>query len=896
MDPSPPTGPAPGRPPDEGFSALLAACDEALAGGTPATGEPPAGSLGLRLARGAACLQLLHETLGPPGPNPQGRRLGDFELLREIGRGGMGVVYEARQVSLNRPVALKVLGPALGLSPTAIERFRREAEAAARLHHTNIVPVYTTGEQHGVHFYAMELIDGPSLDRVLAQLRQGSASDSLTLPTSAGPAAVAPTAPYQPAPAGAGPAAAGTSSSLGSDSQYFDTVARLTAEVADALEYAHRAGVIHRDVKPANLLLDPAGRLSVNDFGLARVLERPGMTMTGEFVGTPAYMSPEQITAGRVPIDSRTDIYSLGATLYELLTLRPPFAGDRRDQILAQVLQKDPTPPRRLNPKVPRDLDTICLKALDKDPARRYQTAAAMADDLRAFVNRFAIKARRAGSVARLRKWVRRNPALSAALAGAVALALLAGFFAFEARRGEQARQVERRQQAIDKALVAAMGGEFESAEAAAREAELLGAHPGWVRMMHGQIKLHRGEPREAMVDLRQAVELMPDSVAARAMFVWAFFFSGGGEGVMHEEVEALQRLQPVTPEDFLFKGQVESIGGDPARALRTLDEAVARRRSGVALLTRAWVRSRYAQDAGDLAAAEGAVEDATSARALLGDNPYAFAMSVVAHDAAAVACRQKGRTAESEGHSIRAGQFAEALAPFKNRDFALLARAFHYTLNGDDSAALAEWRRGSERGNTLAAKWYVWGLYRRGEFQEALAVCDAALGRGLKGGIELARVYVLAELDPQRARQAYEDLARGTPKGKPSFYPTALYPTAARLLGDNAEADRLGRDLGASLRRHREEGWGRALLDYNCGGLTDDQLLLAAGPSRKFQCEGHYHIALRRLAEGDRASARKHFQASAATDIGYFFEIAWSRAFLDRLEGDPNWPPRVRP
>src|SRR5262249_8762432 len=183
----------------------------------------------------------------------------------------------------------------------------------------------------------------------------------------------------------------------GAGGAYFDAVARLIAEVADALDYAHQQGVIHRDIKPSNLLLSPGGRLSLNDFGLARMLEQPGMTLTGEFVGTPAYMSPEQVTAGRTPLDHRTDIYSLGATLYELLTLQRPFPGERRDQVLAQILHKDPTAPRRVNKKVPKDLETICLKALEKDPDRRYQTAGQMAEDLRRYLNRFAIAARRTG-------------------------------------------------------------------------------------------------------------------------------------------------------------------------------------------------------------------------------------------------------------------------------------------------------------------------------------------------------------------------------------------------------------------------------------------------------------------------------------------------------------------
>src|SRR5215470_11808076 len=346
--------------------------------------------------------------MGPTQPSDAPRRLGDFEIVRELGRGGMGVVYEARQLSLNRKVALKVLSGVLGLTSKAVQRFRREAEAAAKLHQTNIVPVHATGEQDGTHFYAMELIEGPSLDHVLRQLRASQAgAASATEPARA----LVQTTDYVEGASTADGSGLSTSS-LSSGVAYFDIVARLIAEVADALDYAHKNGVIHRDIKPSNLLLSPAGRLSVNDFGLARVLEQPGMTTTGEFVGTPAYMSPEQITAGRTLLDQRTDIYSLGATLYELLTLQAPFTGEQRDQVLAQIVHKEPRPPRKVNPRVPVDLETICLKALEKDPDRRYQTAGAMADDLRRYVNRFAIAARRAGPIERLRKWVRRHPGL----------------------------------------------------------------------------------------------------------------------------------------------------------------------------------------------------------------------------------------------------------------------------------------------------------------------------------------------------------------------------------------------------------------------------------------------------------------------------------------------------
>jgi eukaryotic-like serine/threonine-protein kinase len=404
------------------------------------------------------------------------KQLGDFELIREIGRGGMGVVHEAVQRSLNRRVALKVLGSALGLTPRAVDRFRREAAAAAKLHHTNIIPIYATGEQDGFHFYAMELIDGPSLDAVIRSLR----TDPPTAAAENSPAheATAPYVPGQPFPSPPPSAMGALSAAL-----RFDRQAAMIADVAAALHHAHQNGVTHRDIKPSNLMLSSDGRLSVTDFGLARMLEEPGMTVTGEFVGTPAYMSPEQVTAGRIPVDHRTDIYSLGATLYELLTLRPPFRGDGRDQLLAQVIQKEPPRPRSIDPRIPRDLETICLKCLDKDPDRRYATAQELADDLRRFVNRFAILAKRTGPLGRAKRWAKRNPWVAGLAVLVLVLTGIAGYFAWRAHETEQQRRadeqrrdeekrVQQRQTAFDKAVVEAMGGDAPAALRAIAEAE----------------------------------------------------------------------------------------------------------------------------------------------------------------------------------------------------------------------------------------------------------------------------------------------------------------------------------------------------------------------------------------------------------------------------------------
>src|SRR5262245_3249470 len=560
-----------------------------------------------------------------------GQRLGDFEIVREVGRGGMGVVYEARQVSLNRKVALKVLSSGLGLSPKAVPPFRREAEAAAKLHHTNIVPVHPPREENGTHFYAMELIEGPSLDAVIRQLRQARQANPPTAPPST-PDELAATGPHvdNSAPSASG-AAALTSSSLSSDGHYFDTVAKMIADVADALEYAHQQGVIHRDIKPSNLLLSPDGRLSINDFGLARLLEEPGMTMTGEFVGTPAYMSPEQITAGRVPIDHRTDIYSLGATLYELLTLQPPFAGKGRDQLLAQVLHKDPKSPRRVNRKAPIDLETICLKAMDKDPDRRYQTAGELAADLRRYVNRFAIAARRAGPVERLRKWVKRHPGIAAALALVVVAVGLAGYFGYQAHRAEERRraetaehektlQAERRQNALEKATEAAFSGDLERAHNAIVEAEAAGVSADQVHWLNGLVHYQRGAFAAAIKEFESANKLKP-TVAAQAMMVRAYFYMNLQSGNpfsadLLKVVSDLNAMTPVTPEDYMCRGYALSLGRpDQRQKLDDLDTAIAMRDSPIARAFRAATESGIGSATTDLRLTQRAIEDIQKAK-----------------------------------------------------------------------------------------------------------------------------------------------------------------------------------------------------------------------------------------------------------------------------------------
>jgi tetratricopeptide (TPR) repeat protein len=404
-----------------------------------------------------------------PGCEAPAGLLGDFRILREVGRGGMGVVYEARQLSLNRRVALKVLPFAAALDARQLQRFKNEAQAAAHLHHSNIVPVFGVGEERGVHYYAMQFIEGRTLAEVIAELGAEAAKGGLPGATPR---------PCRGAAPDTLPVAGRPTEHSCRRPDFFPTVARLGLQAAEALEHAHQEGVIHRDIKPANLLVDSKGNLWVTDFGLARLQNEVGPTLSGDLVGTLRYMSPEQALGDRAAVDHRTDVYSLGATLYELVSLCPVFAGRDRPELLRQIAAEDPRPLRRLNPAVPAELAVILAKALEKEPGARYATAGDLADDLRRFLEDKPIRARRPSWLEQGRKWARRHrPAVwSAALALFVALAVLAGCVGWVVRdqAARQARIASDLQTALDQAERSQKEGKWPQAQAAAKRAEAL--------------------------------------------------------------------------------------------------------------------------------------------------------------------------------------------------------------------------------------------------------------------------------------------------------------------------------------------------------------------------------------------------------------------------------------
>jgi len=417
-------------------------------------------------------LRLRKEGRGADGRASMGpvrlQRLGDFRILAEIGRGGMGVVYEAEQESLRRRVAVKVLPRQLVLDAKQLARFQREAETAARLQHPNIVPVFGVGEQDGYHFYIMQLIEGVGLDRLLdgdvyrdtdrprdataGASGNGDADRKATMrsndrtrqqpPNAAsalGRRASSPALLARPAPAPAPPGKSGIPHGdiAAPPLPWPNTrnpawVARVGVQVSRALQYAHAHGVLHRDIKPGNLLLDAEHNVWITDFGLAKWLGHDSLSHSGQLLGTLRYMAPEQFGGEE---DGRTDVYSLGITLYEFLTGRPAFGVGQATQLIDRIRQGRLEPPRQIDPSIPQQLETIILKAVAVEPAHRYPTAGALSQDLERFLNDRPVRARRASPFERLWQWSRRNKALAAMSSCAILLlavqsATLAWYFA----------------------------------------------------------------------------------------------------------------------------------------------------------------------------------------------------------------------------------------------------------------------------------------------------------------------------------------------------------------------------------------------------------------------------------------------------------------------------------
>ena len=399
-----------------------------------------------------------------------------FRIIRQIGRGGMGVVYEVEEGATGRHVALKVLPPAVAADPNVRQRFEREIRTTANLDHPNIVRVFTVGSWGKQPYYTMEYVKGVALDRVVerpvlaTQIQALSATGHIgassgteqtvvvakqedTMIVAEPDKTVIVSKPDEEAEGEAEPKEGDESAEarLPRSRDYFRFIARVMRDSAQAVDHAHRHGVIHRDVKPANILLTQDGQVRVTDFGLALEVDSVSLTRTGATIGTPRYMSPEQLLRRRVRVDARTDVYSLGVTLYELMTLCPAFEADTRDQLLLKVAVQEPRKPRRINPYLPRDLETVVLKAMEKNPEQRYQSAQLMADDLTRYLDGEPIVAVPPPLPVKVWKYVRRHKVLSASVAAAVIFLVVGGGAAWRAQELRRLSEARRLVQSAEK-------------------------------------------------------------------------------------------------------------------------------------------------------------------------------------------------------------------------------------------------------------------------------------------------------------------------------------------------------------------------------------------------------------------------------------------------------------
>ena len=488
---------------------------------------------------------------GSNEPNEPLGALGDYTLRRQIARGGMGVVYEAWQGSLDRQVALKVLPPGIAADTRAFTRFMREAKTAAQLSHPNVVGVHSVGLEKDTPYYAMEYVEGETLAQLLARIK------------------------------GTEPAAATPFGAKG-DVAYFHNLAKAFADVADGLQHAHSKSVVHRDIKPSNLILDGEGKLRILDFGLARLEGQESLTLSGDLMGTVLYMSPEQAMAKRIPLDHRTDVYSLGATMYEALAGQPPFKGKDQHDTLSQIIVRDPRPPRQFNPGVPVDLETITLKCLRKDPADRYGTAEALAQDLGRFARGDPVEAKPEAAWERLARGLRKYRKLLAAVGVALLLLAFSGWQIHQRGQAEYEKNLEKYESTVLSAIDKIREGELSlwtgRREPGRREnrigfgtgGELLGA-PLSTRSKTGWTTERTRRINEAIEELEEVTTTLLEARDAHYFLALAYTIVGRHDDA-RREIDGTPELREFPPASVL---RWELAAGEKALAFEDGDDRV---------------------------------------------------------------------------------------------------------------------------------------------------------------------------------------------------------------------------------------------------------------------------------------------------------------------------------
>ena len=468
-----------------------------------------------------------------------GQKLGDFEILKMIGHGGMGAVFLAQQVSLDREVALKVISSVGGPQAKNLDRFKRESKVLAQISHPNIVPIYEVGQHGPYSYFAMELVKGVSLDKILSNIRNVKSGEKAS------------DVMHKCLEAQASIYENNLSEDSGSkgaeiDTDYIVEISKVIVSVASALDYAHNKGILHRDIKPSNILISTDGTAKLVDFGLAKGQTQESITITGEFFGTPSYVSPEQI---RKPdtVDCRSDVFSLAATFYECLTLHVPFEGDTVNETLTQVISREAVPPKKYCPRLSMDFNTVLLHALEKSQEDRYQTAGDFVADIRNILEFKPITAKRPSITRRAYKTLRRNP-LKIAIIGISLLVIVLGYFVFSNLVQKRNKDTARKLEAI--AARHLVSGNYTEALIYYRKA--IAQYPfnaATFSEMGSCYKMLKQYP-EAIEAYKQAIQIEPDNTVAHGALAGTYFSQGRHEAAL----ETYEKLVEIKPDSLAYR------------------------------------------------------------------------------------------------------------------------------------------------------------------------------------------------------------------------------------------------------------------------------------------------------------------------------------------------------
>lgn len=794
-----------------------------------------------------------------------GQKLGEFRIVREIGRGGMGVVYEAIQTSLGRRVALKVLPANVRLSENALERFHREAHTGGRLHHTNIVPVYAVGEESGINYYAMQLIEGRSLAHFLKTAREEAGK-----------------------PPGR---------------EHFRRVAWWGQQAAEALAHAHQQGIIHRDIKPANLLFDKRDNVWIFDFGLARADDDPTITQSGDLLGTVRYMSPEQAGSSE-DLDGRTDVYSLGASLYELASLSPAFEGESREKVLQQVTQVEPRSLRQLVPSMPRDLETIIGKCMQKDRRLRYRSAAGAAEDLRRFLAGEPILARRTPYHVRIGRWIRRHRGLTTGVGAAVVLVIGGVLLAQDMHRQEGFRCLK------DAYTAVIFDQEYQRGQELLDRAEELGVNSAKLHLYRGLIPLLNEQPDLAIPHLQKVQQLDPLNpyvgyALARAQIDKGDFYTG------QRLWERENARTPDTALGWFLRGYAlsrhqqsgaidcynEALKLQPDFVAAILERAGYR---GVRMVTEG-LREELTPMLNDLEAIvifrpNSAMAYASRAWGWLAADAYAQTQPDLRqyHDTWMENCRRDLEQAMKLGSKTDPKPYSSLGAFYRyTGDYAGSAKAYgqatriHQAMWGKPSLYYLHAR--------------AIGLHAAGEVQAALdEVFPHCEANPEFYSLTLHKAVLLAESGRiDEARQA----CRQTLKAQRG-HATGIFMSAAimELLGEPEDARAAVSALEARAKESADvtseyvaEKAAEAEIAYFTGRGDAAELLASTGDNPGRRCEHAFQIAMRELNQGHREAGVAMLQAALDTGVVFYGEYRFSLVMLERAKADPQWPQWVK-